>query len=125
MREWFKPAAAWQAKCAIDARVGGRWSDEMIDVHGAGKPNGEKTAAGTCRMHSGEFVEIKRPERLVFTWDTDLVKNTRVTVELKDLGGDKTELTLTHELLPTQELREGHTDGWALCLNNLAAVLSK
>lgn len=124
MREWFKPAAAWQSECAIDPRVGGRWSNEMTDVHGAGKPNGEKTAPGTCRMHAGEFLEFKRPERIVFTWNTDFVKNTRVTVELKDLG-ETTELTLTHELLPTPELRDGHNEGWTICLANLTALLSR
>ena len=41
------------------------------------------------------------------------------SVTLKDVGG-KTELTLTHEGLPTAEDREGHGKGWNSTLNKLA-----
>jgi uncharacterized protein YndB with AHSA1/START domain len=41
-----------------------------------------------------------------------------VTVEFRDLG-DSTEVVLTHELLPTQELREGVRMGWNGCFDML------
>jgi uncharacterized protein YndB with AHSA1/START domain len=120
MQEWFKPAANWAAEAEIDLRVGGGWSNDMIDVDGAGKGDGKTNAPGTCNHHTGEYLEIKPPERIVFTWNTTFVQNTRVTVELRDLGGS-TELTLTHELLDTEDQRKAHAQGWTTCLDNLAA----
>ncbi len=124
MREWLLPNRKWTANCAIDLRVGGRWSNEMIDVDGVGKGENNRNAPGTCNMHEGEYLEIKPPERLVFTWNTKFVQNTRVTIELKDLG-DKTELTLTHELLESDEQRQAHAAGWKMCLDNLEARLAR
>ena len=123
MQAWFLPAKNWASKCAIDLRVGGHWENDMIDVEGAGK-HGRKNKPGESFLHQGEYVEIRRPERLVFTWKTPFVSNTsRVTVELRDLGA-KTELTLTHELLETPELRDAHNTGWTTCLDNLAALFA-
>jgi len=45
-----------------------------------------------------------------------------MTVELNEMG-DQTEVVLTHELLPTQEIRQMHSTGWDGCLTNLAAYL--
>jgi uncharacterized protein YndB with AHSA1/START domain len=118
MEQWFFPGP-WSAVSKTDLRVGGRWSNEMIDRDG-GFHNGKEHAPGARYLHEGEYLEIKRPERLVFTWNSPFVTNTRVTIELRDHGND-TELTLTHELLPDEEQRKSHTDGWAGCLNNLEA----
>jgi uncharacterized protein YndB with AHSA1/START domain len=48
--------------------------------------------------------------------------NTLVTVELKSISGG-TELTLTHEKLPTAELRAAHEIGWANMFDHLADVV--
>jgi uncharacterized protein YndB with AHSA1/START domain len=47
---------------------------------------------------------------------------TLVTVEFRDLG-DSTEVVLTHELLPTRELREGVRRGWNGCFDALERLL--
>jgi len=60
------------------------------------------------------------PRKLVFTWSgppTSRV-DTLVTVELAPIE-NTTELTLTHEKLPTAELRDGHGIGWANMLDHL------
>ena len=75
-------------------------------------------------MHRGEYLEIKPPEKLVFTWNSPAVQNTRVTVELKDLG-DSTEIWLTHELLPTEEARKSHEGGWNGCMVKLERLLTQ
>ena len=69
----------------------------------------------------GVFKTIDRPHRFSFTWGWALGGHgdTLVSVTLKDLGG-KTELTLTHEGLPTADDREGHGKGWNSTLNKLA-----
>ena len=73
-------------------------------------------------MHEGEYLEINRPERLIFTWNSPSVKNTRVTVDFKSLGS-QTEVTITHELLPQSEVN-GHTEGWTYALGQLAGYLA-
>ncbi len=64
---------------------------------------------------------IERPHRLAFTWGWALSGNpdTLVSLTLR-AAGDKTELTLTHEGLPTEDDRVGHGKGWNSTLNKLA-----
>lgn len=121
LKHWFIPPGAFTATTSIDLRVGGAWRHNMIET----APPAAGQEAG-CKEHWGEYLEVKPPERLVFTWNTKVhgVRDTRVTVELKELG-DETELTLTHELLEDTDVREGHNKGWTHCLNNLTAYLSK
>jgi uncharacterized protein YndB with AHSA1/START domain len=64
----------------------------------------------------GEFRELQPDKKIVFTWqwedDEDWENHISiVTVELYDRDGG-TELRLTHEQLPNEESRDGHTRGW-------------
>ena len=84
-----------------------------------------RSDASTCEI-AGEYVAVDPPRRLVFTWrgaptqDAD----TLVTVELAPSGAG-TELTLTHERLPTPELRAAHATGWANMFDHLVALAEK
>ena len=78
---------------------------------------------GDVLPHYGEYLEIRPPEKLVFTWNSPAVQNTRVTVELTDRG-DSTELWLTHELLETEANRTSHTEGWTYCLEQLNQLVT-
>lgn len=125
MRQWLCPSGSVGVS-TNELRVGGAYSHEMI------VPNGEATCPGgnvrddgsTSYPHHGEYLEIRRPERLVFTWNSVAVSNTRVTVELRSVPGG-TEIMLTHELLPDEVQRQSHTEGWNGCLSNLEIVLSR
>lgn len=77
---------------------------------------------GEVLPHSGEYLEIKPPERLVFTWSSHVAQSSRVTVELID-HGETTEVWLTHELLETEEKRALHSNGWTAALDNLEQLL--
>lgn len=126
---WTDPAllSRWliqkggSATTSLDLRVGGKYKHDMIKVQGQSACTSD-TAPGEPLPHEGEYLEVVPPEKLVFTWNTPSVKNTRVTVELRDLG-DSTELWLTHELLPTEEDRSSHTAGWNACLSQLEELL--
>jgi len=128
MQRWFFPRNG-SAKTTADLRIGGQYTHDMIlpaDQNVDCKPTDvvEPTAAGTkVYRHSGEYLELKPPEKLVFTWNSPSVQNTRVTVELREVG-EATEITLTHELLSTAEERASHTGGWNECLSNLASYVS-
>lgn len=67
----------------IDARVGGRF-------------NIVETRDGRDEPHVGEYLEIDRPRRLVFTFGDEIAFTaTTVTVEITPTA-DGCELTLTH-----------------------------
>jgi uncharacterized protein YndB with AHSA1/START domain len=108
MAQWFFPGDGWTADAQVDLRVGGRWEVVMRDP------------ANVLHRQFGEYREIVRASRLVFTWccpDLGVVDSV-VTIELKQ-AGDHTELALTHELPPDPKIREGHLEGWKGCLGNL------
>jgi uncharacterized protein YndB with AHSA1/START domain len=87
-----------------------------------------KAADGGVFMNRGEYLEIKPPEKLVFTWawerfdasgkKTAELDGTVVTVEFHDRG-EFTEVILTHEFFPDSKMRDLHGNGWNLCFDRL------
>ena len=100
-------------KAEIDARVGGLWC--IVDERESGEVD-----------HHGEYLELIRPRRIVFTFtvekhgrDTD-----RVVVEIipQDTG---CQLTLTHDMKPeSADYSDRTREGWTHILNALAKTLS-
>jgi len=111
LRQWMCPGTSWASAVEVDPRVGGRFrivmSGEQGDVE-----------------HTGEYRELRRPERLVFTWISRMTHGrvTLVTIDLRPVG-DATELTLTHEGLP-DDTRSGHERGWSSIAEKLASALA-
>ena len=118
MSQWFFPGEG-KAVITNDFRLGGSYENKMIleagtDGHqGCGSPS-----AADTYIHFGEYLEISPPVKIVFTWNSHLIKDSRVTIDLRDLG-DSTELTLTHTLLGTEEIKQKHSGGWEGCLAKL------
>jgi uncharacterized protein YndB with AHSA1/START domain len=116
---WLDPALAakWlfatpkgkMVKAEVDPRVGGRFT--FTD-----RRDGEDV------LHTGEYLEIERPRRLVFTLGTPKYspKFDRVTVEIVPKGSE-CELTLTHETDPEWLFRT--QSGWTTILEGLAVNL--
>lgn len=111
---WMRPndgsGGTRDSTVEVDARVGGAFS---INMHAATKDI----------MHTGTYMEIDRPRRLVFTWISVNTgdRSSLVTVEFR--AGAKpghTEIVLTHEQLATPAAVEGHTKGWTMIIGNLA-----
>ena len=98
-------------RIAIDARVGGAFSFLV-------------RRAGTDIDHVGEYVEIDRPRRIVFTWSVPHYSSetTRVTVEIAPFGTG-CELTLTH-VLPA-EFAQRASEAWGMMLGVLGSVLGE
>jgi uncharacterized protein YndB with AHSA1/START domain len=114
MDRWFSPDPAATTKSSVDLRVGGAYQIELLQ---------EGRAFGA----HGIYREIHPPERLVFTWNavncgTVVAEETLVTVEFFE-AGDKTQVTLTHQGFPSEEMRDRHTQGWDSCLGQLESVL--
>ena len=117
LRDWFGPEGVQTEDLIVDARVGGAFRWDLTSSEG------EKMS---CR---GEYRELQPNKKVVFTWqwqdDEDWEnRESVVTVELSDCDGG-TELRLSHEQLPNEQSRDGHTRGWTSALDSLERFVSK
>ena len=123
-RAWTDPQAVkqWHASgeyqthiAELDLRVGGRYRFEF-----------KQLSDGIVVPVWGTYREVRAPERLVYTWTVERpglnMGETLVTVEFL-ARGTETEIVLTHELLPSAELREEHKEGWNACFDSLPKCL--
>ena len=116
LRQWFGPENVQTRNLIGDARVGGEFRWDLVNSEGENV---------TMR---GEYRDLQRDKKIVFTWqwqdDEDWENHVSiVTVELDDADGG-TELRLTHEQLPNEESRDGHTRGWNSAVDKLEKFLS-
>jgi glutathione S-transferase len=112
---WFAPDASMTTTVdQLELKQGGRYQFQM------------KEQEGDTFIVTGEYVVIKRPEQLIFTWQWihgDDKAEMLVTLDFIDKG-DTTELQLTHEKLPNVESRDHHNEGWNGCLVRLGESLT-
>ena len=112
LREWWCPAGWTASEIEIDLRVGGLYRIAMVRAADAGP--GVSVA--------GKFLEVRPPERLVYTWRWEGaftgMPETLVTLELR---GSETEtlLTLHHENFTDAGLRQQHRSGWIAACDRL------
>lgn len=111
MTKWFYGHEGWTADVSNTLEVGGEYT---VTMHATN---------GKDYVHVGEYRVIAPPEKLVFTWNSDFAQDTVVTVYFRRVENG-TEITLEHEFLPTDEVREDHRRGWAVCLNNLEKIFA-
>ena len=105
---WWGPDAGPVLVSEADVRVGGRFRVRfrMLD--------------GSEHESTGAYLEVTPNERLVFTWrwvgEED--PESKVTVELRPVAGGA-ELTFTHAMLPDEEARISHQEGWTGAIDKL------
>ncbi len=106
-----RPDAPTTEVAEIDARVGGGFKLLMY-CSNEGLP------------HSGKYLEISRPDKLVFTWVSphSVVEDSTVTLHFTRIDAHKTKISLTHIRFINEESRAGHEDGWGCILGNLEKV---
>ncbi|MGA2454824.1 MAG: SRPBCC domain-containing protein [Solirubrobacteraceae bacterium] len=115
LRRWWVANPAWRTPVAdVDLRVGGAYRLSMEDPD-----------AGKFHTVRGEYREVRRPERLVYSWcwEEDDGRTGHVsTVQVDFLDeGERTTVVLEHTDLPSPESRDGHSEGWQTCLEMLEA----
>jgi uncharacterized protein YndB with AHSA1/START domain len=106
----FATPTGEMVRVAIDARVGGSFT--FVD-----RRDGDDVE------HTGEYLEIVRPRRLVFTFSVPKYSklSTTVTIDVMPLGTGCA-LTLTHDgVLPEYASRT--REGWGKIFEGLAATL--
>ena len=120
LTQWVGPKEVQTTAAEVDLKVGGKYQFTL------------KLPDGNISNHYGEYREIDPPKKLVFTGVLDgqgcegsagVYAETVVTIELKDMGGS-TRLTLTHDLLPTEDSRDSHAFGWNGSFDRLAEALA-
>jgi len=116
--QWMCPAGYGLDVCELDARPGGTWRARGY------KPDGSRFAK------SGVYLEVKRPELLVFTWAHHEIEDfsslrgheTTVRVEFRSIGS-KTELVLTQGPFVDGPSFNGHHEGWDGSFDKLDSFL--
>ncbi|MBI5896566.1 MAG: SRPBCC domain-containing protein [Desulfobacterales bacterium] len=95
-----------------DAREGGHFT--IIMHHG-----GQKIA------HTGKYLKISRPGKLVFTWASQysVVDDSTVTLNFTKVDGNKTNIALSHVKFIDENARSAHEGGWACILDKLNEVV--
>jgi uncharacterized protein YndB with AHSA1/START domain len=110
LKQWMCPSGGTVSLAEIDPRHGGRFRVVM-------------SVDGEDHDHTGEYRELRRPDRLVFSWVSPATKGeSLVTVDLQRSNG-QTELILTHELLPDDATTAKHVAGWGEILERLKTKL--
>jgi uncharacterized protein YndB with AHSA1/START domain len=113
LRRWWAAGPDWETPLAeVDLRVGGSYRLSMRDPE-----------SGMTPTVAGEFREVERPRRLVYTWTWESMPDSPsagsiVTVDFEEDDG-RTKVTLLHRGLGTDESRGQHEHGWNACLDNL------
>ena len=110
LREWMSPFGTVEAE--VDLRVGGAFRIAM-------------KGGDTVIDHVGEYLEITRPTRLVFTWRSRFTgpESSIVTVHLQPDGENATLVRIVHSQLP-EAVANSHRDGWGSMLDRLAAGIT-
>jgi uncharacterized protein YndB with AHSA1/START domain len=105
---WMRPFDTERSDVKLDARVGG--SFEVV-MH---------TPKGSV-PHTGSYQEITRPRRIVFTWNSPFAGDhgSLVTVDF-NARGRSTEVVITHERLPSEEMVQAHAGGWNGILDRIS-----
>lgn len=108
LRHWMCPGEMTSAEAHLDARVGGTFRIVM-------------KSPTRAVDHTGEYLVIEPPSKLVFTWISNSTGNrpTLVTVELLERE-DGCEVVLTHDRFTDAEEVRRHTRGWGSILDKLA-----
>jgi uncharacterized protein YndB with AHSA1/START domain len=112
LQRWFRPGGVEVIVSHLDAHVGGSFQFET------------KAADGTPTVTTGKYLEIRFPEKLVFTWVSNALtgQETLVTVEFIEHSAS-TEVILTHDRFISGTKITMFENGWTSMLDQLASVV--
>ncbi|MCB1316238.1 MAG: SRPBCC domain-containing protein [Leptospiraceae bacterium] len=131
IRRWIDATPAVLFDAWTEPELLKRWwgpeNVECPEAHVDLKPGGSYRIAnafpdGNVVWINGEFLEIQRPQKLVYTWcigeeDSESFSE-KVTVFFQPVDGG-TEILIIHEGLRNRKIRESHRLGWIGCLDGL------
>jgi uncharacterized protein YndB with AHSA1/START domain len=117
LTKWWGPEhfTTPREKIELDLRPGGVCRMTMVGPDGEEYPN------------DGHFRIVEPPERLSFgeeSTDHPMIESGETTVELVDLGDDRTRVVITSRMICAEELLPMARAGWASQLDKLEALLA-
>lgn len=114
LMKWWGPKDIICVFAEIDLQVGGRYRI------------GNQLPDQSTIVIEGVFEEIERPEKLVYSWQTDVNPDSveQVTVQFCPIGADDTEVIIRHERIRSTDIHDQHQKGWNECLSGLVKVLA-
>jgi uncharacterized protein YndB with AHSA1/START domain len=119
LREWWSAMPTMSpGEIDVDLREGGRYRLQM------------RTDTGDVHTVVGEYTEVRKPERLAYTWTwesnpEEMAGSAATLVEIdfaEDGGGTK--VTLTHTGFANPEIRGLHEHGWNGTFDSLERYLA-
>ncbi|PHS69359.1 MAG: hypothetical protein COB23_07015 [Methylophaga sp.] len=100
-------------------------SDVKNDVREGGSFTITMHAGDDDLPHTGKYLEISRPDKLVFTWVSHCsVDNSIVTLNFTKINENETNISLTHVKFIDEQTRSDHEGGWSNILDKLNDVMS-
>lgn len=116
LAKWWGPTGFTAESCTVKLAEGGQWRTCIRD-----------SAGGAEYWARGTYHEIRRPERLVFSfaWEEPAGTpghDTLVTVTFDDRDG-RTEMTFHQAIFESVESRDDHAQGWTETFDELTAYL--
>ena len=100
-------------------------SDVENDVREGGNFTIIMHAGDNQLPHTGQYLEINRPDKLVFTWVSHRsVDNSIVTLNFTKIDENKTNISLSHVKFIDEKTRSDHEGGWDNILEKLNDVMS-
>lgn len=114
LARWWGPHGFSTPEVEIDLRVGGGYRFTM------------QPPEGHAFHLSGEFLEIRAPLALRFTfrWEEPVPDDRETIVELSlESLGERTQVTVTQEAFATDERLELHRGGWTDSFDKIDALL--
>jgi len=112
--KWWGPGPITCPEAEVDLREGGAYRIA------------NKEEDGTITWISGEFTKVAPPDRLIYTWEVNILPDMPPTLVTVDFNShpEGTELVITHDRFPNAEIAEMHGEGWVGCLDKLDALLA-
>jgi uncharacterized protein YndB with AHSA1/START domain len=115
VRGWFAPDGFTVIECLFDAQPGARWRVIF------------ESASGERHTESGEFLEVREPEKLVFTLTQQdghgsQGPQTLVTVNFVEDSG-RTRMDFRQSGYRDASMRDANQEGWRECFRKLKSQL--
>jgi uncharacterized protein YndB with AHSA1/START domain len=104
---WWGPRPVTCSGAEVDLRVGGRY--RIVNA----------LPDATTLTIEGEFLEIERPSKLVYTWHTSRTPESSLVTVRFEPRGEATEVVVVHAQIPSTAVRDDHERGWIGCLDSL------
>jgi uncharacterized protein YndB with AHSA1/START domain/predicted enzyme related to lactoylglutathione lyase len=116
LTKWLGPGPCQCLKANVEPRLGG-----VFDVH-------MRLSDGSEGYIRGKYLEVRSPERLVFTWSWEgttrcVASTSQVSVDFVEVDNG-TDVQLTHENLANPVERDNHAHGWMGCFDKLERLFS-